>query len=79
MSFKLVKDGKSVVRELTEFETGRLYERREARDQLIAIAQIADIEQQREIMWAWLTEIMDNLPDEPVVISIEETYLVRID
>lgn len=64
------------VRKLNQFELGRVYERRETRDQLLVIAQIKNELQRAEILLAWLTDIMDNLPDEHVSILIEETYAV---
>lgn len=62
--------------ELNQFEIGRMYERRETRDQLLVIAKIQNEEQRAEILLAWLTDLMDNLPDERVSILIEETYVV---
>lgn len=60
--------------ELTDFDLGRLYERRETRDQLIAMAHISNPEQLKDVILAWLLDTMDRLPEGRI--EIEETYLV---
>lgn len=57
------------------FELGRLFERRETRDQLLAMIPMMDDRQRLQLMVAWVNELSDNL-GMPILVTIQETYVV---